>query len=160
MSEKLTERKLMMNKEGRYERIFNQIKKLTTNTNHPLSGMATINAILHFKMRDFFWTGFYLLHANELLVGPYQGPVACLKLKKNTGVCWAAISKMEPVVVENVNEFPGHIACDSRSKSEIAVPVFQNKKVVGVLDIDSEKLHNFDAIDVKHLSKIVTLIYP
>jgi L-methionine (R)-S-oxide reductase len=160
MIEYLTERKQMMNKKGRYERVYDQIKNLTGSTNHALSSMATINAILHFKMRDFFWTGFYLLQDDELLVGPYQGPVACLKLRKNTGVCWSAISKTEPVIVDNVDEFPGHIACDSRSKSEIAVPVFQNEKVVGVLDIDSEKLSNFDESDALYLSKIVTLIYP
>ena len=149
-----------MNKEGRYERIYDQITKLIRNIEWPVSRMSTINALLHFKINGFFCTGFYLLHEDELLVGPYQGPVACLKLKKNTGVCWAAVSKMEPVIVENVDEFPGHIACDSRSKSEIAVPVFQNEKVVGVLDIDSEKLTNFDETDALHLSKIVTLIYP
>lgn len=148
-----------MNKEGRYSRIHEQIRELTENIMNPLSRMATINALLHHKMKHFFWTGFYLLDDKELLVGPYQGPVACLKLKENTGVCWAAINKKATVIVKNVDEFPGHIACDSRSKSEIAVPVFQKGKVVGVLDIDSDYLNNFDETDGIQLEKIVTLIY-
>lgn len=148
-----------MNKEGRYNRVHEQISELTENIKNPLSRMATINAILHHKMKNFFWTGFYLLDEHELLVGPYQGPVACLKLKENTGVCWAAINKKETVIVKNVDEFPGHIACDSRSKSEIAVPVFQNGQVAGVLDVDSDYLNNFDETDGVQLKRIVSLIY-
>jgi GAF domain-containing protein len=121
--------------------------------------MATINAVLHHKLSGFFWTGFYLLNEGDLLVGPYQGPVACLKLKKNTGVCWEAINQKDTIIVKNVDEFPGHIACDSRSKSEIAQPVYNKNEVVGVLDIDSDKLGNFDETDGLHLSKIVGLVY-
>lgn len=149
-----------MGKESRYERIYQQIKELTTKIDSTLSRMATINALLHYKMDNFFWTGFYLLQNDQLLVGPYQGPLACLTLEKHTGVCWTAIFKKKTIVVKNVNEFPGHIACDSRSKSEIALPLFDQKgNVTGVLDIDSDQYENFNEVDARHLEQITTLVY-
>ncbi|MCG8580051.1 MAG: GAF domain-containing protein [Bacteroidales bacterium] len=144
----------------RYQRIFEQIKQLIEATDNPASRMATINAILHHKFTDFYWTGFYELVNGELLVSAYQGPVACLKLKKDTGVCWAGINRKETVVVPNVHEFPGHIACSSATNSEIVVPVFnQDKEVVAVLDVDSKEFNTFDEIDKQELEKIVALIY-
>lgn len=147
-------------KSGRYARVFEQVGKLVEATTNPVSRMATISALLHHKMRGFFWTGFYILYEGELVVGPYQGPVACLKLKRNTGVCWAGIQSGVSVVVPNVEEFPGHIACSSLSKSEIVVPV-RNKQneVVAVLDVDSRDLNHFDETDRLHLEMIVQLIY-
>lgn len=148
-------------KSGRYQRIFSQIEKLIIATENPWSRMSTVAALLHHKMPDFFWTGFYFLDEDSnLIVGPYQGPVACLKLKKDTGVCWAGINSHKSVVVGDVEEFPGHIACSSLSKSEIVVPV-QDKsgKTVAVLDIDSKELNTFDDIDRQELEKIVSLIY-
>ncbi|MFW6248198.1 MAG: GAF domain-containing protein [Bacteroidota bacterium] len=147
-------------KEKKYDRLFTQIEALVTDIKSPLSRMATINAVLHHKMKDFFWTGFYLLHDGDLLVGPYQGPLACLKLKKNTGVCWAGINSQKPVIVGDVHSFPGHIACDSRSKSELVVPLFNNQnQITGVIDIDSDSLQNFDETDAAGIQKILDLVY-
>lgn len=149
-----------MNKEKRYLRLIDQIRELIVDIKTPLSRMATINAILYHKMNNFFWTGFYLLEKSKLRVGPYQGPLACLQLKKDTGVCWSAINKKETVVVPNVDEFPGHIACDGRSKSEIVVLLKnENKEIIGVLDIDSDVLNNFDAVDSKYLEIITNLVF-
>jgi len=147
-------------KSGRYSRVYEQVEKLVQATANPVSRMATISALLHHKMKGYFWTGFYLLDNGELVVGPYQGPVACLKLKKDTGVCWAGINTGASVVVPDVEEFPGHIACSSLSKSEIVVPV-RNKQnqVVAVLDVDSRNLNHFDETDRIHLEKLVQLIY-
>jgi GAF domain-containing protein len=110
-------------------------------------------------MDGFFWVGFYLLRDGKLLVGPYQGPLACIELPKNTGVCWAGINSGKTVVVPDVHKFPGHIACDSRSNSEIVVPVKDgNGKIIGVLDIDSRQAGNFDETDVEQLEKIADLL--
>ena len=111
-------------KSGRYERMHKQIKDLVDkSSNNSLSNMATICAVLHHKMDYFYWTGFYLLQDGKLQVASYQGPLACIDLKKDQGVCWAGINSKETVIVGNVEEFPGHIACDSRSSSEIVVPI-------------------------------------
>jgi len=147
-------------KAKRYERVYDQIKQLIEATTNPASRMASINAILHHKFNYYYWTGFYELKNGELLVGPYQGPVACLKLKKDVGVCWAGINQKKSVVVPNVHDFPGHIACSSASNSEIVVPVFNNKsEVVAVLDVDSKEYDSFDEVDRIGLEKIVELIY-
>jgi L-methionine (R)-S-oxide reductase len=147
-------------KSGRYERVFIQLEGLLRKTDDPICRMATVNAVLHHKMDNYFWTGFYLLHDNQLRVGPYQGPVACQILEKNKGVCWTAINTGKSIVVPDVEKFPGHIACDSRSKSEIAIPVKKaDGTVAGVLDIDSKELENFDADDAKYLEKITSLIF-
>lgn len=145
-------------KAGRYERIYGQLTELLLKSNNTVSGMATISALLHHKMK-FFWTGFYLLQDGKLQVGPYQGSLACIDLKNNTGVCWAGINRAETVVVADVHSFDGHIACDIRSQSEIVVPVFDRSgKVFAVLDIDSDRLNTFDETDVEWLQKIVKLI--
>lgn len=146
-------------KEARYGRIYAQIQELTTPVKNPYARMATTNALLHHKIDYFFWTGFYLLEDDQLIVGPYQGPLACLKLKKDTGVCWAGVNGMQTVIVGDVEKFPGHIACNSASQSEIVVPVIKDKKVVGVMDVDSKSLNSFDMTDAHWLEKIVALIY-
>ncbi|NLH52881.1 MAG: GAF domain-containing protein [Bacteroidales bacterium] len=147
-------------KEGRYQRIYEQLKDLLTKSRNPEARMATIVAVLHHKMEYFFWTGFYMLTDGELIVRTYQGPVACQVLEKNKGVCWAGINRAKTVVVPDVHKFPGHIACDSRSNSEIVVPVFNPEgKVVGVLDVDSTSYAAFDEVDAAWLEKIVALIY-
>jgi len=146
-------------KEARYSRIYKQIDGIMDSENYPLSRMCTIAAVLHHKMDYFFWTGFYLLVDDELLVHSYQGPVACMKLKKDSGVCWACLNKRESVIVDDVESFPGHIACDSRSKSEIVIPLFNEKGCVyGVLDVDSNEKKSFDEVDALWLEKIVALI--
>ncbi len=147
-------------KEKRYQRILEQLETLLTKTDQPIPRMATIAALLHHKMDHFFWTGFYLLVDGELMVGPYQGAVACQILKKNIGVCWSAILKKDPEIVPDVHQFPGHIACDSRSNSEIVIPLYdQESTIVGCLDIDSQRFDNFDTIDAVYLSKIANLVY-
>lgn len=147
-------------KEKRYLRVLEQLETLLTKTEHPIPRMATIAAVLHHKMDHFFWTGFYLLIDDELIVGPYQGAVACQILKKNTGVCWSAIQKNEVEIVPDVHQFPGHIACDSRSNSEIVIPLIdKNGAVAGCLDVDSQLFHHFDKIDKIYLTKISHLVY-
>ena len=111
-------------KAGRYQRLYNQIKDLIEkSSNNPLSNMATINAVLYHKMEYIFWIGFYLLQNGKLQVAAYQGPLACIDLAQDSGVCWAGINQKKTILVPDVNAFPGHIACDSRSKSEIVIPV-------------------------------------
>ena len=148
-------------KEGRYNRIYDQLKTLLEKPGNNLSKMATITAVLHHKMEYFFWCGFYLLDDGELIAGPYQGPVACQLLAKNNGVCWAAINEKKTIVVPDVHRFPGHIACDSRSNSEIVVPLKNSKgEITGVLDVDSKDLNSFDQADAEGLEKILSLLKP
>ncbi len=147
-------------KEGRYARIYNQLSELVLKSNSAEPRMATIIAVLHHKMETFFWTGFYLIDDGKMTVNMYQGPVACQILEKDKGVCWAAFNKNETVVVEDVHQFPGHIACDSRSNSEIVVP-FKNAQgeIIGVLDVDSKEKNTFSEVDAKWLEKILELVY-
>jgi GAF domain-containing protein len=151
---------LMTNKqkEGRYRRINEQLQDLLKDKPNAIARMATIVAVLHHKMDYFFWTGFYLLDNGELIVGPYQGSLACIKLKKDTGVCWAGINRGETVIVTDVHQFPGHIACDSRSNSEIVVPLKDNTgKIIGVLDVDSKEFGSFDETDARWLERIIEI---
>jgi GAF domain-containing protein len=147
-------------KEGRYSRIYQQLSDLVKKSNNTQARMATIIAVLHHKMDYYFWTGFYLIENGEMTVNMYQGPVACQVLEKNKGVCWAAFNKKETVIVEDVHAFPGHIACDSRSNSEIVVP-FKNQigEITGVLDIDSKEKASFSETDARWLEKILELVY-
>jgi L-methionine (R)-S-oxide reductase len=148
-------------KKARYGRLFIQLQELLKTTKNQDSRMATIVAVLHNKMEYFYWTGFYMLSEGELLVRNYQGPLACQLLKKNTGVCWAGIDRGETVIVPDVHKFPGHIACDSASKSEIVIPVRNSKgEIEGVLDVDSKSFNSFDETDAEWLEKIVGLIQP
>ncbi len=150
----------MNKKEEKYLRVIKQTKALFLSVSNPFSRMATICAILHYKFPQFFWTGFYLLSKeNELEVSTYQGPLACLRLKKDTGVCWAGINQNQTVIIKDVHCFDGHIACNPLSKSEIVVPLYDNKQIIGVLDIDSDKENAFDTIDAKYLEQIINLIY-
>ncbi len=146
-------------KSARYSRLYKQINELLKDKPNVLAGMATVAAVLHNKMDYFFWTGFYLLDKGELIVGPYQGSLACIRLKKGSGVCWAGINSAKTIVVPDVHHFPGHIACDSRSNSEIVVPLKDKKgDIIGVLDVDSKELNSFDEVDAEWLEKIVGLI--
>ena len=147
-------------KQQRYQRVLTQLKDLLNATDDPVSRMATISALLYHKMRHFFWIGFYRLIDGQLLVGPYQGTIACQNLQKDTGVCWACANGNETIIVPDVNRFPGHIACDSRSQSEIVIPVRDTSgKVVAVLDADSDKLNTYDDLDAEALQRIADLIY-
>ncbi|MDH4257717.1 MAG: GAF domain-containing protein [Candidatus Aminicenantes bacterium] len=143
----------------RYERIHNQLQELLTKTENKVARMATAAALLHHKMPHFFWTGFYILVEGELTVGPYQGPLACQVLEKKKGVCWTGVERKETVLVPDVHKFPGHIACDSRSNSEIVVPLYNpDDQVWGVLDVDSRKLNAFSEVDRDWLERIAKLI--
>lgn len=146
-------------KRGRYERIRDQLSVLLNETDDMIPRMATVAALLHHKMDGFFWTGFYLLSDGKLIVGPYQGPVACQVLAKDTGVCWAGINQQRTIIVPDVEQFPGHIACDARSRSEIVIPVRDRYgRIIAVLDIDSRQLDHFDETDAGELEKIAGLI--
>lgn len=146
-------------KAGRYARLYDQIKGLLQKPGNDLSRMATVVAVLHHKMDHFFWTGFYLLDQGALIAGPYQGPAACQLLEKDAGVCWATINRGESIIVPNVHEFPGHIACDSRSNSEIVIPLHNSLGgISGVLDVDSKDLDAFDETDQQGLEKILSLL--
>lgn len=140
--------------------MYEQLEELLPKTNDPFARMSSIIAVLHHKMEYFFWTGFYFLKDGKLIVGQYQGPVACQELAKDTGVCWAGINQQKAIIVPDVEKFPGHIACDSRSKSEIVIPL-KNKEgnIIGVLDVDSNEYNQFDEVDEKELTKILDLIY-
>ncbi len=145
--------------QARYKRIYTQLEALLKDESNAVSRMATVAALLHHKMPHFFWTGFYFLDKGELVVGPYQGPLACQVLEKNKGVCWAGILRCSTILVPDVHKFPGHIACDSRSNSEIVVPLFdKNDQPWAVLDVDSRRRDAFSDIDKQWLEKIVRLI--
>lgn len=147
-------------KQERYRRIRDQLAELFIKTKDPVARMATAVALLHHKMPHYFWTGFYRLVDGALTVGPYQGPLACQVLQAHTGVCWAGIDRGEPVVVADVHAFPGHIACDSRSQSEIVVPLRDAAgRIVGVLDVDSDEPAAFDEADREGLLPIVAMIH-
>ena len=143
----------------RYERIYVQLKELLTPLADRTARMASAVALLHHKMPHYFWTGFYRLEKGELIVGPYQGSLACIHLPRGTGVCWAGITARKTIVVPDVHKFPGHIACDSRSRSEIVVPLLDaSGEVWGVIDVDSEHPSAFSEIDQAGLERIATLI--
>jgi L-methionine (R)-S-oxide reductase len=144
---------------SRYQRIREQLTGLLVKTSDPQARMATMAALLYHKFDYFFWCGFYRLVGDELTVGPYQGPLACQVLAKNRGVCWEAVKRGETVIVPDVRQFAGHIACDSRSLSEIAVPVRDGKgAIIAVLDVDSDKPDQFDEADAQGLQGIVELL--
>lgn len=147
-------------KTHRYDRIYKQLKALVTVTDNNIARMATIASLLHHKMESFSWTGFYLLSDGDLIVGPYQGPIACQLLERNRGVCWAGINEGKTIIVPDVHKFPGHIACDPASRSEIVVPLRDNQdKIIGILDVDSKIFGNFDETDSEYLEKIARLIF-
>ena len=144
-----------MQKEESYKWAVKQIRSKVNNHINTISTLANVSAILKERFPNFFWIGFYFFKKDHLLLGPFQGPPACVKLDINKGVCSAAANRKETVLVEDVEKFPGHIACDSRSRSEIVVPVFDSSgDLKAVLDVDSEKLNAFDSIDKLWLEKI------
>ncbi len=145
-------------KEEKYELLVSQIRALIEGENDVIAVMSNVAAAIHQTM-GFWWTGFYRVKGEELVLGPFQGPVACMHIAYGKGVCGTAWQRAETVVVEDVEQFPGHIACSSESKSEIVVPVFGGDgKVTAVLDIDSEKLATFDDTDRRYLEEICRLL--
>lgn len=140
-------------KRKRYEAILPQIKALITGEEDTIANLANIAAALKYGM-DFFWVGFYIVKDNELVLGPFQGPIACTRIAKGKGVCGTSWAQSKTIIVPNVDEFPGHIACSSASKSEIVVPFYKNGAVSMVLDIDSDELNTFDEIDQQFLEQL------
>ncbi len=152
-----------MNKEQIYLNVAEQIKSVTAGETNVIARMATISCLLPAAFPDFFWTGFYIVDEekpDELVIGPYQGSLGCLRIAFGRGVCGAAAATGQTQLVDNVHDFPGHIACDSRSVSEIVVPVFNpSEELIAVLDIDSEREATFDEIDQKYLEQITTHVF-
>ena len=145
-----------MSKEEKYQTVLPQIRSLVAGENDDIAKMANIAAVLH-ETFGFWWTGFYRVIGDELVLGPFQGPVACTHIPYGKGVCGTAWKQRETVIVPDVHLFPGHIACSSASQSEIVVPLFRNDEVFAVLDIDSAALNTFDAIDRRYLEQIALL---
>ena len=144
-------------KKTQYESLIPQINALIEREPNLVANLANISAALK-EQFNWWWVGFYWIEEDELVLGPFQGPVACTRIKKGRGVCGTCWERAATILVEDVEKFPGHIACSSASKSEIVVPVFQNGEIKGVLDVDSEHLAHFDEIDQVYLEKIVALI--
>lgn len=141
-------------KKAQYESLIPQIKGLMTGEDNLIANLGNIAAALK-EQFNWLWVGFYWVVDDELVLSPFQGPVACTRIKKGRGVCGTSWEKGITLIVEDVEKFPGHIACSSASRSEIVIPVFQNGKIVGVLDVDSTELAHFDKIDQVYLEEIV-----
>lgn len=144
-------------KEEMYTTLLPQIKALLAGETDCIANMANVAAALK-QTFDFFWVGFYVVKDGSLVLAPFQGPVACTRIKYGKGVCGTAWEKAQTIIVSDVNDFPGHIACNSASKSEIVVPLMQDNKVTAVLDIDSDSYNSFDETDAGYLEQIVRLI--
>lgn len=148
-----------MNKTEKYRTAFRMIQSVVEGEGDMVANMANMAALLH-ETFGFWWTGFYRvdLESDQLVLGPFQGPVACTRINFGKGVCGTAWERAETVIVPDVHQFPGHIACSSASNSEIVIPVFQGNKVIAVLDIDSTEFNTFDQTDKEWLEEIVSLI--
>ena len=146
-----------MSKTEKYQNLYKQLQSLLSGEDDQIANMANMSALIH-ETFGFWWTGFYIVKGEQLVLGPFQGPVACTRIPYGKGVCGTAWQRQETIVVPDVEEFPGHIACSSLSRSEIVVPIFRNDSVYAVLDIDSKELATFDNIDKEWLEKIVELL--
>ena len=145
------------NKEERYSNLLPQVKGLLEGEPELVANLANISAALK-EQFGWLWVGFYLVKGEELVLDPFQGPVACTRIKKGRGVCGKCWENKRTLIVADVEKFPGHIACSSLSRSEIVIPVIKNNEVVAVLDVDSEALNHFDETDKKYLEEIVGMI--
>ncbi len=144
-------------KDEKYQSLIPQIKALVTGEPDVTANLANIASALKYGM-DFFWVGFYLVKGDEMILGPFQGPIACTRIAKGKGVCGTTWADAQTIIVPNVDEFPGHIACSSDSKSEIVLPAFKNGEVALVLDVDSDQLNDFDEVDRKHLEDLMRIV--
>ncbi|WP_421875028.1 GAF domain-containing protein [Marinoscillum sp.] len=138
----------------KYESLIPQIEALISGETDLVANLANISAALKSGM-GYFWVGFYMVKGEQLVLGPFQGPIACTRINLGKGVCGEAWEKAQTMVVPNVDEFPGHIACSSDSKSEIVVPIKRDGEVIGVLDVDSDELDSFDEVDQKYLERLM-----
>jgi GAF domain-containing protein len=142
-------------KEEKYKELIPQVKALLQGEDDIIANLANVCAALKYGMK-FFWVGFYIAKNSELVLGPFQGPIACTRIALGKGVCGTSWKNKETIIVKDVNQFPGHISCSALSQSEIVVPVFDTKNnVIAVLDVDSDELNNFDEVDAKYLKEIV-----
>jgi len=152
-----------MQKESIYKQVEAEIYSVTAGENYHIANMATIACLLNLAFDEFFWVGFYVVDPekeNELVVGPYQGTLGCLRISFDRGVCGKAAKTGTAQIIENVQDFPGHIACDSQTNSEIVIPVFDKENIlIAVLDVDSTKFSTFDQTDQLWLEKIVTTVF-
>lgn len=146
-----------MTKEEQYNSLLLQAQGLLSGEADIISNMANLAALLHEGM-GFWWTGFYRVQGDELLLGPFQGPIACTRIAYGRGVCGTAWKEQHTIVVPDVEKFPGHIACSAASRSEIVVPIWHNNKIIAVLDIDSKEIGTFDEVDKEYLEKMASLI--
>lgn len=142
-------------KEEKYISLIPQIKALCEEESNWVANLANVSAAIK-QTFNYYWVGFYLIEDNELVLGPFQGPIACTRIKKGKGVCGTAWEKEKTILVDDVDDFQGHIACSSLSKSEIVVPLIKGNNVIGVFDLDHNYTHAFDAIDEKYLNQICT----
>ena len=144
-------------KEEKYRELLPQLHALVSTETDFIANLANVAAALK-QTFGFFWVGFYIVKGDELVLGPFQGPIACTRIRIGRGVCGTAWKKVRTLIVPDVEQFPGHIACSSDSKSEIVVPMIRQGEVVGVLDIDSDTLDSFDTVDARYLEEICTYI--
>ncbi len=144
-------------KKEQYESLIPQIKGLIEGETNWVANLANIAAALK-EQFNWWWVGFYMIENEELVLAPFQGPVACTRIKKGRGVCGASLEQSKTLIVDDVEKFPGHIACSSASKSEIVVPIYKDNLIIGVLDVDSEHLSHFDQVDEFYLNQIVALL--
>ncbi|WP_025146204.1 GAF domain-containing protein [Pedobacter jeongneungensis] len=144
-------------KEEQYQSIIPQIEALLRGETDFIANLANVAAALK-EQFGWFWVGFYLVKQDELVLGPFQGPVACTRIKKGKGVCGASWAEAQTIIVPDVDEFPGHIACASASKSEIVLPLIVNDEVIGVLDVDSEVFNKFDSTDHIYLEQVINIL--
>ncbi|ENV80147.1 GAF domain-containing protein [Acinetobacter ursingii] len=145
------------NKAEQYQSLIPQIQAIVADESDVIANLANICAALK-QQFNWFWIGFYLVKDNELVLGPFQGPIACTRIAKGRGVCGTAWQQQNVMIVPDVEQFPGHIACSSDSKSEIVLPVMKQNKCVAVLDIDSDTLDSFDEVDAEYLKQIVAIV--
>ena len=146
-----------LSKEEQYKAILPQIEMLVEGEGDLIANLSNIAAALK-QTFNFFWIGFYMVKGEQLVLGPFQGPIACTRINFGKGVCGTSWKERKTILVPDVDAFPGHIACSSASRSEIVLPAFKNNEVALVLDVDSDKLNDFDAIDERHLEKLMRII--
>ncbi len=144
-------------KEEQYHSLLPQISALLEGEHDQIANMANVCAALK-EQFNFFWVGFYMVKGDELVLGPFQGPVACTRIRMGKGVCGSSWAQKQTLIVPDVEEFPGHIACSAASRSEIVIPIVRNETVIGVLDVDSAELNSFDDTDADYLAQIIELI--
>jgi GAF domain-containing protein len=159
--EKLTKKQVLKKEKATtYEQLIPQVESLIKDVDNHVGALANVSALLHSSFLHYFWCGFYIVKGDKLELGPFQGDVACYTIKKGHGVCGKAWEEKQTIIVPNVLQFPDHIACSSKSRSEIVVPVFKGEEVIAVIDVDSKGYSAFDGIDKAGLEKIAEIISP